>query len=55
QVTTPPLTTIGYSTYDMGRLAAECLIKDMLGEQSEAVDIVIKPELIERKSVYKLL
>jgi DNA-binding LacI/PurR family transcriptional regulator len=55
QVTTPPLTTIGYSTYDMGRLAAECLIKDMLGEQSEAVDIVIKPELIERKSVHRLL
>ena len=55
QVTNPPLTTIGYSTYEMGRLAAECLIKDMRGEQVETADIVIKPELIERKSVQKLL
>jgi len=55
QVTNPPLTTIGYSTYEMGRLAAECLIKDMKGEHAETVNIVIQPELIERKSVQKLL
>lgn len=54
QVTNPPLSTIGYSTYEMGRLAAECLIKSMNDDDSVFENIVIKPKLVERESVRKL-
>lgn len=55
QVTQPPLTTIGYSTYEMGQQAAECLIRSLQDSQALPSSIVLKPELIERKSVRPLL
>jgi LacI family transcriptional regulator len=47
---TPPLTTIRYSYYDMGRNAAEMLMGQITGEGSGPRTLVLSTELVERGS-----
>ena len=51
---TPKLTTIGYNTMDIGKLAVELLIKKINGEAVESC-IVPSEKIIVRKSVAKIL
>ena len=51
EITHPPLTTVGFSAYEMGRLAAEQLLRQLHGPSEETADIVLAPELIVRDSV----
>jgi len=46
----PPLTTIRYSYYDMGRNAAEMLMGQITGEGSGPRTLVLSTELVERGS-----
>jgi DNA-binding LacI/PurR family transcriptional regulator len=47
---TPPLTTIGYNTFNMGKMAVDLLIKKINGEQVQSY-IVPSESIIERASV----
>ena len=51
--TIPPLTTISQSGVEMGRLAAELILKmiDEAIDPAEVDDVVITPRLVERQSV----
>ncbi|QGP92042.1 Ribose operon repressor [Neomoorella glycerini] len=51
QITNPPLTTVSYTTYEMGKLAAEYLIKKLTGSQTLQANIILEPVLVERSSV----
>ena len=46
----PPLTTISQPTYDMGRTAADLLLKKITGSHPENVEIKLPATLIDRKS-----
>ena len=50
---TPALTTIGYNTLDMGRMAVNLLIRKMKGEIVESY-VVQSGQIIERDSVKKI-
>jgi DNA-binding LacI/PurR family transcriptional regulator len=47
---TPPLTTIGYNTFNMGKMAVDLLIKKINGEKVQSY-IVPSENIIERDSV----
>jgi DNA-binding LacI/PurR family transcriptional regulator len=46
----PPLTTISQPTYDMGRTAADLLLKKIAGRHPDNVEIKLPAKLIDRKS-----
>jgi DNA-binding LacI/PurR family transcriptional regulator len=47
---TPPLTTIGYNTFDMGKMAVDLLMRKINGEQVQSY-IASSENIIERASV----
>jgi len=49
-VANPPLSVVRQPTYDLGRLAAEHLLKLIGGTPSETRTVVLRPELIIRQS-----
>ncbi|KYZ76540.1 hypothetical protein AXX12_08910 [Anaerosporomusa subterranea] len=51
EITNPPLTTVGFSAYEMGRLAAVQLLRQLQGLSDAIEDIILEPELIVRGSV----
>lgn len=51
---TPPLTTIRVPLYDMGYLAGEILTKIILGEEVPEDQVILKPELVVRRSSGKV-
>lgn len=55
QITNPPLTTISCSSDEMGRLAAEYLLKKLSGNSVLQASIILEPKLVERGSVKKLI
>jgi LacI family transcriptional regulator len=46
----PPLTTIRFSHYDIGRRAAELLMSQLSDQKSEPRTLVLSTELVERGS-----
>lgn len=48
-----PLTTIRQSKYKLGEIAAKTIVNKIHGKQSETTQIILKPELIIRKSCPK--
>jgi DNA-binding LacI/PurR family transcriptional regulator len=50
---TPPLTTIGYDTFEMGRTAFELLMKKIKGEAAKSI-VFPSGSIIERSSVRQL-
>ncbi len=50
-MTTPALTTINHLSFRMGALAADVLVDRIRGKAGAPVDILLKPELVERDSV----
>ena len=55
QITNPPLTTISCSSDEMGRLAAEYLLKKLSGTSIHQANIILEPQLVERSSVKRLV
>lgn len=51
----PPLTTVKLPLYDMGYLSMEMLAKKITHEPVEQEQIILKPELVLRKSVASLI
>lgn len=54
QMITPPLTTIEHPKYEMGMFACNMLFERLNGDKSKLKEIVLQPQLIERKSVEDL-
>lgn len=54
QITTPALTTVSYSTYGMGRMAAEQLLETMQSPHTLRTNVLLAPQLVERQSVKQL-
>jgi DNA-binding LacI/PurR family transcriptional regulator len=50
EVITPPLSTISFPAHDMGYQAARILIGHMTGELTEPQQVLLRPELIIRRS-----
>lgn len=50
EMVTPSLTTIDQCTFEMGRLAAEALIKSIKDKTRKPVSTLLQPTLIERES-----
>ena len=50
----PSLTTINQPKYELGKSAVQIMINKIQNEQKEVEDIILKPELIIRKSTKKL-
>lgn len=51
QMVTPSLTTIKQPNYDMGKLACKMLLEILSGEQEMDIDIMLKPQIVERNSI----
>ena len=47
---TPPLTTVRFSHYDVGRQAADLLLSQIEGDHSEPRTLILSTELVERGS-----
>ena len=45
-----PLTTVRQPSYEMGRTAAEMLIRELTGDQPDERHVVFQPELVVRES-----
>lgn len=50
-VTEPPLTTVGFSAYEIGQRSAECLVRQLQGSDDCTQEIIFAPELVIRGSV----
>ena len=47
----PPLTTIRHASYEIGKIVADIVLKKLVSEENvETKQIVLKPELVERKT-----
>ena len=55
QITNPPLTTISCSSGEMGRLAAEYLLKKLSGDSIPQASTILEPQLVERSSVKRMV
>ena len=47
----PKLTSVNYPIYDMGAMAAKTILKQVYKEDSEDLQLIFEPKLIERDSV----
>ena len=54
QMVSPSLTTVQQPDYEMGRIACNILVDQLIGETREAVDIMLQPKVIERNSTRPL-
>jgi LacI family transcriptional regulator len=50
----PPLTTVRFSHYEMGRRAAELLLGQIGSDSSQPTTVVLSTELVERASTSRL-
>lgn len=53
EMVTPSLTTVEQPDYEMGRMASNILLDRLSGKNTENIDIVLQPKLIERHSTTK--
>lgn len=49
----PALTTVAFSPYEMGKLAAQKIFRIIAGEELESRATTLQPKLIERESTGK--